>query len=847
MRSTIFTQLMGCWLILSSLSVVSQPIPSPADFLGYELGEKFTYHHRISAYVEAVAESSGAVSALTYGSTYEGRPLQLVFITDPENMVKLDEIRNSNLQHAGLAEGDPASPQLPIVWLSYNVHGNEAVSSEAVMETLYLLATQQAAGSDVWLKDMVVILDPCLNPDGKDRYTNWYNQYQHSMVNPDPSAMEHREPWPGGRYNHYLFDLNRDWAWQTQVESQVRMKEYMRWMPQVHVDFHEMGPNSPYYFAPAAKPYHAIITPWQREFQELTGRNHAKYFDEEGWLYFTKEVFDLLYPSYGDTWPTFNGAIGFTYEQGGSGRAGVAVLTNTGDTLTLKDRITHHVTTGLSTIETAFDNKERMLREFNSFFSPTQKSLNSPYHTFVIPASNNSDKLLAITDLLDKQGITYGSASANTKTSGFDYQRREKISINIDQGDLLVPIEQKRGKMVQALFEPTTYLEDSITYDMTAWALPYVFGVEAYATDGKPTGSLAAFTAPTVSTPTPEGDPYAFIMGWEDQADVRFLAAAFQQGIRARQSTQAFTIGNDNFSRGSLIFLRTDNGNPSFQSDLLALANAHGRTLTPVYTGYVDEGKDFGSYRVAPLSAPKVGLIGGDGSNPLAMGELWHHFEQDLQYPITLLHTHYLNNVSLDEFDVILLPSGRYGDQMESLKSYVRGGGTLIALDRAVDGFTRMKEEGNTALAKSVEAAAAELGGGDPEEEIDPEIYLKVYDEQERNNLSDYVAGSIYRIELDETHPLAFGLGDHIHVVKRNSSVYPYFRSGGWNVGAYKPGAHTAGFTGHRLKKRLAHSLAIGVERMGSGQIIYLADSPTFRGFWHQGKLLLGNAVFLMN
>ncbi|MEM8897413.1 MAG: M14 family metallopeptidase [Bacteroidota bacterium] len=850
MRRNLFCQLLGLCLFLYSIPVFSQSVPSPAEFLGYELGEKFTYHHKILAYIDAVAASSEAVTAMEYGQTHERRPLKLAVITAPENMRQLDAIRKSNLQHAKLEAGEPAMDQVPIIWLSYSVHGNEAVCSEAAMETLYLLASQKADGASSWLKDMIIIMDPCLNPDGRDRYTNWYNGYQHAMVNPNPAAMEHIEPWPGGRLNHYLFDLNRDWAWQTQLESQLRMPMYQQWMPQVHADFHEMGKNSPYFFAPAAKPYHAIITPWQREFQELIGRNHAKYFDEEGWLYFSKEVFDLLYPSYGDTWPTFNGAIGFTYEQGGSASAGVSVTTDIGDTLTLKERIAHHVTAGLSTVETSYENRERLMREFNSFFSPTQKSLNSPYHTFVISASNNSDKLAALADLLDKQNISYTAASGNTRTSGFDFQTRTERSINIAEGDMMVSVEQNMGKMVQALFEPTTYLEDSVTYDMTAWALPYVYGLEAYATDSRPVVTSREFSLEEISSASATGNPYAMVMEWGDLADVKFLAAAFQKGMRARQSTNDFRIGNDRFSRGSLVFLRTDNPSSTFQADLSALANEHGRKLTSVNTGYADEGRDFGSSSVRPLKAPKVAIVGGDGTSPLALGELWHHFEQELKYPVTLLQLKYLSYGALDlnQFDVIVLPSGNYREHVSTLTAYSQAGGTLVVLERAIGSFGSGGEEGaGTALARSIEATAEEGGGGEGEEEVDPEVYLKTYNEQERSNLSNYVAGSIYRVDLDETHPLAFGLGDHIHLVKRNSTVYPYFRSGGWNVGAFKPGAHTAGFTGYKLKKRLEHSLAVGVERSGSGQIIYMTDSPLFRGFWHQGKLLFGNAVFMMN
>ncbi|MFW5726769.1 MAG: M14 family metallopeptidase, partial [bacterium] len=336
---------------LLSLPAYAQ-LPSPAEFLGYELGERFTPHYRVIDYYEAVAAAEPNISLSQYGETNEHRPLVLAYITAPENFDKLEDIRRANLQRAGMAEGTTASYEgISIVWLSYNVHGNEAVSTEAALQVLYDLANKNNAQTQEWLKKTVVIIDPCINPDGRERYVNWYNQKVARMPNPSPDAWEHAEPWPGGRANHYLFDLNRDWAWATQKESRERLLMYNQWLPHIHVDFHEQGINSPYYFAPAAEPYHKLITGWQRDFQTQIGENNARYFDEAGWLYFTRERFDLFYPSYGDTYPTYNGAIGMTYEQGGSGRAGLAVLTQEGDTLSLKDRIDHHVTTSLSTIE----------------------------------------------------------------------------------------------------------------------------------------------------------------------------------------------------------------------------------------------------------------------------------------------------------------------------------------------------------------------------------------------------------------------------------------------------------------------------------------------------------------
>src|SRR6478735_1924563 len=276
-------------ITLNYFAFAQSKLQSPAEFLGYELGDRFTHHYRMVEYFKHVAEAVPQnVRVQQYGETYEHRPLIYSIITSADNFKNLEQIRQDNLKRAGMLNGTP-STKVAIVWLSYNVHGNEANSMEASMKTIYELVNPANSKTKEWLKNTVVIIDPCINPDGRDRYANYYNQYGNIPANNDPQAREHREPWPGGRANHYLFDLNRDWAWETQTESLSRLKIYNQWMPHVHVDFHEQSYNSPYYFAPAAEPFHEVISNWQREFQTIIGKNNARYFDEQGWLYFTKE------------------------------------------------------------------------------------------------------------------------------------------------------------------------------------------------------------------------------------------------------------------------------------------------------------------------------------------------------------------------------------------------------------------------------------------------------------------------------------------------------------------------------------------------------------------------------
>ena len=397
---------LGLFFCVLSFVSNAQSIATPDAFLGYKLGSKFTAHYRIVNYFESVANAlPDQIKLEKYGETNEGRPLLMAVIASKENMKKIDEIRKNNLRLTGLLKDAPGNINTPvIVWLSYNVHGNEPSSSEVSMKVLYEILSGKNSSLNEWMKNTVVIIDPCLNPDGRDRYVNWLTQVIGKLPNADVNAREHDEPWPGGRSNHYNFDLNRDWAWQTQIESQTRLAKYQQWMPQIHCDFHEQSPNSPYYFAPAAEPVHEAVTQWQKDFQVTVGKNHAKYFDANGWLFFTKQYFDLFYPSYGDTYPLFNGSVGMTYEQGGNNSGGVAIALENGDTLTLADRIDHHFATSISTIEIASANANKLVANFKKYFDESNAGLNNIYKSYVVKNIKNGN-ISALKNLLQKNEI----------------------------------------------------------------------------------------------------------------------------------------------------------------------------------------------------------------------------------------------------------------------------------------------------------------------------------------------------------------------------------------------------------------------------------------------------------
>lgn len=832
--------------LLAVPAIAQQKLLSPKEFLGYELGDRFTRHHRVMEYFSHVADAMPNVTLTPYGETNEYRPLVFAVVTSPENFKNLDQIRVVNLRRAGLAEGSPSADKKAIVWLSYNVHGNESNSMEAAMWTLYELANANNTKTQEWLKNTVVIIDPCLNPDGRDRYANFYNQYGNRIVNPSGDAKEHREPWPGGRANHYLFDLNRDWAWQTQVETKARLKAYHQWMPHVHVDFHEQGYNNPYYFAPAAEPFHEVITDWQREFQVTIGKNNAKYFDEQGWLYFTKEVFDLYYPSYGDTYPTYSGAIGMTYEQAGSGFGGLSITTETGDPLTLKDRLTHHHTAGLSTIEISSLNASRLVNEFEKYFRDNINSPTSPYKTYVIKGDNNPDKLNQLTAWLDSHNIKYGHPSSDKPSRGFDYQTQTTGNVSVTTNDVVVNIYQPKSKFITAVFEPQSKLPDSLTYDVTAWNLLYAYDLKAFALNERINpGKNFQSKAPDNSAVAEK--PYAYIFTYQSVKDAEFLGALLQKGIKVRSAELSFSVGGQRYEPGTLIVLRGNNNSvPDFDKTIKNMANQYGRKIYTSSTGFVDKGKDFGSGDVNFLKTPNVAMLVGEQTSSLSAGEIWYFFEQQLHYPVTQIGTDYIKSIDLKKYTVLVVPEGNYRlfDEafLEQIGSWVAGGGRLIVMDNGVNAFADKKGFGLKLYATDAEKAEAEK----KEKEMKQKDALMHYDEAERRQLSSTLSGAIYKVTLDKSHPLAFGLKDTYYSLKTNDFHFAYLENGG-NIGVIKGKAKPVqGFAGNAINKKLDNSLIFGVEQKGKGQIVYLVDNPLFRCFWENGKMVFANAVFMV-
>ncbi len=802
------------FLLLSS-GVYAQTLFAPEQYLSYPVGSRFTPHHRVIDYFDYLAEARPQNCAvIVYGLTYEGRPLKVYVFGSSANISNLEKIRTN---HLGVMDGAaPTASDPAVVWLSYGVHGNEAASSEAAMLTAwYLLENQKRKG---FLDNALVIMDPSINPDGRERYVQWINEVSGVFPNPLTYTSEHNEPWPGGRFNHYLFDLNRDWAWQTQIESRQRIKLYQLWMPHIHVDFHEMGINDPYFFAPVPEPVHKDITNYQRAFQQTVGDNIARYFDQNGWLYFTAESYDLFYPSYGDTYPTMNGAIGFTFEQGGSGRASVGVIQENGDTLTLADRALHHFTSGIATVEAAVVNKETLIQNFYRFFNEPK---NLTYRSFLVKSDETPDAMRAFKELLGANGIRFFPADAGTSISGFEYSSGKTIKYTAKTGDIVIPVDQTNGRLAHILLEPSPVLSDSLTYDATAWSLIYNFQLDGIASNSAITYSTANDDLTINNQVTTQA--YAYLIRHNGLGAFRLISDLLKSDFRVRFNKKAITYGEEVFEPGSMIITRADNGNfPDFHQQMSSLANKHQQRLYAVSGGQPDDGPSLGSEWVQLIDKPEVLLIRGDGASATDFGATWYFLDQDLNYPNHIINSDQIASIDLKGITHIILPSFRAPDDRvkEKLMSWVRNGGTLIA-----------SEYTNSWLS---EVDGVELNYESSAEDSSS----KRYEDEYRSRLSENVPGSIFRVSVDNSHPVFYGIDNEFYLFKSSSYV---FRNE--NEKLCNNPEPVSGFVGNAVKMQDTDNLVLALDN-GRGRIISFTDDPLFRCFWYGSKIVFCNSLF---
>lgn len=831
--------LMVVVLLCVPVATLAQNAPSPEDVLGHALGERFTDHAGVMRYMDALAAAMpGMVRVQRYGETVEGRDLVQVAFARADHMQRLDEILELNRRLA-----DPATPaneaqriassNPAVVYFSYGVHGNESSSSEASMWTAWDLARGAAEVAGV-LDSVVVVIDPVVNPDGRDRYVNWYRQARGVVPNPSPEAREHFEPWPGGRPNHYLFDLNRDWAWATQPETQARLATWDRWTPQVHVDFHEMGANSSYFFFPAAEPINPLYPDHIREWGEYFGAANARAFDEQGWSYYTGQAFDLFYPGYGDSWPSLLGAIGMTYEQAGSGRAGLAIERPIGDTLTLHDRARNHRTTGNATLRAAAARRGDLLAGFAEFHQNIDQGLND-----VLIVAGDASRETALLELLQRQGIRVERASRAFRADatahiGFDTRR------DFPEGTLLVRARQPRGRLAITLLQPEILLEGSFSYDITAWSLPFAYGIEAHQVERAPDAGWAPATAARASLVAAGAPPANAVGMLAEPGFSRWPAviAYLEGGGRVRVLDEAFTVEGRQWPAGTLFFPRA--GVQDF-TGRIAAGGIH-EFAVPVMTGRAEVGYDLGTEDAYELRRPRVALLSGEGVSSTSMGAQWFFLERTLGLPLDQLQPDRVASADLSRYNVIIAPDvggGALGERgTEALEAWVRAGGTLVATGGSARGFA--------ATIAAVEMREA------PEEpdSVEDRRALLGREAREMERWEQQVPGAILSAQLDPAHPLAFGAGvagdpSRIYVLHSGARVFEPdtdFESVAWFGDDLE---RISGVISDANVERMERGTWLAHAGVGSGNVVLFMDDPIFRHFWYATWQPYVNAIMI--
>ena len=839
-------------------------VPRPDAFLGYSLGARFTSWDRIVAYLEALDAASARVKMWEYGKTYEGRPLKLLALSTPENLERLEEIRG-NVQRlaepAGLADGDRDRivRRTPlVVWLAYGVHGNESSSAEAAMGAAYLLAAAQGE-TGAMLENLVVLLDPLQNPDGRERYVNGYKQRQGNEANPRRTSAEHYEPWPGGRQNHYMIDLNRDWAWASQQETRQRIAAYRSWEPQVYVDFHEMSSDSSYFFPPAAEPIHPQIDRRVLSWLDTFGRANAAAFDHQGWIYFKGENYDLFYPGYGDSYPSLRGAVGMTYEMAGGGRAGQALALPDGSVLTLADRVARHLTTSLTTVRTAARNNRKILEDF---VANRAKAAADPVRTYLWPADQQEARTLA--ELLGFHGVRVRQLAQPAEVSARTLGRNpggtasEPQSRRFAAGTYAVSTAQPLGNLIEALMEVDSpmgqsFLErqrqrleqnlDPEFYDITAWSLPLAFNLRTWVASGDIAGGrpLAEAAGGGIRGERGEGD-----IGWlvppQGTASYRLAAALQKRRIHFRVAQTAFTGGGESYPAGTLFIPRRANPD-DVRATIETLLQEGSLTAQAVSSSYEIQGLSLGSNDMASVRPARVGLVSGDGVDATSFGFLWYLLDREIGVDHDRLDLGQLRQVPLSDFDVLVFPGGNYEDRIgdklkDSLEAWVRAGGVLVAVSDAVNW---LQDKELTSI-KRWQPPKKEEGDeeGEDEDPEDPESEV----ERRLAERPIFTPGAVLATRMQPQHPLTLGLASPPNVLFEGSTVLRPTGDPRQDVlVALDESPVVAGFAWPEAEQRLAGALLVGTEAKGQGSVVLFAQDPAYRLFWRATTPILLNAL----
>lgn len=843
-------------------------IPTLESMFEKGAGDRIYTHHEIMAYLAHLEQAQPRrIKVFEYARSWEGRKLVYAVLGSEENMARLDEIkagmqkladpRTTNDEEArGLIDSLPA-----VTWLAYGVHGNEISSPNAALQAAYhFLAAQNDEMVEQVFANTILVIDPTQNPDGRDRFAHHFKVSYGFEPDGHRYAAERNEPWPGGRTNHYYFDLNRDWFALTQPETRGRVKALQEWFPVVVVDLHEMGGDSTYYFAPGAEPWNPHITKELEETSVLYGKNNAKWFDRFGFDFFTREVFDEFYPGYGASWPWFHGMVGMTYEQAST--RGLLYHRRDGTDLSFRDAVHHHFVASLSTAETTASSRKELLTNFYNFRkSAIEEGRTETVREFILPNEGDLSALTKLVGNLVAQGIEVRRANASFTACGKSYP----------EGSYAISLAQPAKRLIRTLLDADTPMDDEFVreqerrrgkkirpqiYDVTGWSYPALYNLGCVPCGQVVSGDFVVADSATISPGSIEGGnaTVAYLAPWGTTAAGRFLAEALRTGLRVHSSDKAFTQNGRTYPRGTLI-LKVDDNPEDLRVTVEGIAQSSGAGVVATDTSWVEEGVNFGSNNVLHVRPPRIALAWDMPTSGGSAGSTRFVLERQIGYPVTPVRCFQLANADLSSFDVIILPEGSYGavfneGTAKRLEDWVRAGGTLIGVGRALDYLTGEKVG---LLATTQENKAAEGEGDKPKKEDAKDGKILTTEDEYRSAIQpkpdrvDRVAGVLLKAQLDPDHWMTAGLEGTVNAMMRGDSIFaPLTLDKGVNAAIFAgpDEIRASGYLWEENRQQLAYKPLVMVQGHGQGLVVGFTADPSFRAYMDGMNVLFLNAVF---
>ena len=808
----------------------NKEITTPEKFIGHEIGEWHLTHDKLYNYMLELARISDRAIWEEYGRSYEGRPLGHLIISSPENIRNIEMLR---LQHLKLSDPEVSAGvdiiNLPVfIKLGYGIHGNESSAQNASVLVAYYLTAGEGSKMDELLRNAVILIDPALNPDGMQRHSTWVNFSKSLNNNPDPNSWEFSEPWPGGRTNHYWFDLNRDYIMLQHPESKGRVAAFYRWRPNINTDHHEQGANATFFYQPGIQSRNNPMTPSDN--QDLTaeiGKYHEKYLNSIGSLYFTEESYDDFYVGKGSSYPDIHGSVGILFEQAGV-KGHLKETPNM--LLSFPFAIRNQFTVSLSTLEAGLAMKDKLLESQRKFYNDSMVLADKhSVKAYIFTEPDDKARLSEFIKILAGHRIKIYKLARDISKGGVSYEA---------DNSFIVPLKQNEYRFIRSLFDPVKEFTDSTFYDISTWVLPMSFNIQYSAVNiaKEMEGLLGAeVMEPPVAESKITGpqDPYAYLFEWNEYLAPKALYELQRAGIRTRVSMGKFSFRNSsldhNFSYGTIMVHTEDQ--PVNKEQLRKLigsaAEKCGLTVYGVNTGFTESGMDLGSGNFIVLEKPSIVMIAGDGISSSDAGEIWHMFDTRFNIPVTMITPQRSGSVNLDRYNVLIVAGSPDlgASAIENIKAWNRQGGTIIAYKGGNSWLVRNK----LAEIDFIPAAVSKLKEG-------------VFADRPVNNQASQIPGSIFSVKLDLTHPLCYGYTrDILPVFKSGTSAAKKVADIYNNPAVYTAEPLLSGYCTKENSDRIKGAAFVSVHR---GRIISIYDNTNFRAVWYGTNKIFLNAVF---